>query len=229
MGDIILGGGKYECRAPVLTWHDHGLEFKAGKGSRRRHPKQSIELLVYHWTGGENPPPTMFRVLEKRALGIEFAIAANDGIDGYATLWQFCDPLLVDTFDAGYVNRRSIGVEIVNYGYRRLLRRVPRAGRSRDVYFTEWNGRTRKFARFHPAQLNTAHALAETIINSEVTGVLRRLPRDGDSRVGDVLRRTMKRSEVDAYAGGVIGHNHLSSGKSDPGTDLFTMFEANGY
>ncbi len=224
MGHIILGGERFPCDAPVLTWEDHGLEFKAGRGARRQ--IQEIDLFVMHWTGGENEPPRMFDVLERRKLAVEFAISGHEAIPGYALIWQFCDPILTDAFQAGKVNRRSMGCEVINYGFRRLknLHRIPRAGRDRETYPTRWNGRKRTFARFRPHQLHSALALVEAVIRSGTTKIEAAIP----ARGGEPLARVMTAAELARFSG-VLGHNHVGRRKSDPGTDLIAMLSANEY
>lgn len=223
---IILDGQRFACDAPVLTWLETGLEFKAGRGARRR--TKEIDLFVVHWTGGENEPPAMFRTLERRELGIEFAITREETTPGYSTIYQFCDPIAVDTFDAGYVNRRSMGVEIVNYGWRnpRKLWLIPKRGKERDRYKTSWGKRNPTYARFYPHQLHTLLALANTVIDSGVTRIERQVPRIVGQ--ADMIRRTMTRPEVAEFRG-VLGHNHISAKKADPGTDALEMLIANGY
>jgi len=238
---IILGGKRYECRAPVLTWEEHGMEFKIGRGARRR--VEEIDLFVWHWTGGENEPPTMYRTLEKRKLGVEFAITRAETTPGYATIYQFADPLILDTFDAGYVNRVSMGCEVINYGWRRLknLGRIPKRGRDRERYKTLWNGRRPTYARFYPHQLHSVLALADAVCDSGVTKIEKRVPRApavtprgviGREIIGepveDLLRRPMTKDELIDFHGH-IGHNHVTKKKSDPGTDLLQHLMINGY
>lgn len=236
MSGIILGGNRYECRAPVLTWEETGLAFKLGRGTRRR--TEEIDLFVWHWTGGENEPPTMFRVLENRKLGVEFAITREETTPGYATIYQFADPLILDTFDAGYVNRVSMGCEVINFGFRRWknLGRIPKRGRDRERYTTEWNGRKKTYARFYPHQLHSVLALADAVCESGVTNIEKRVPREmrevnGIYRVADedqLITRVMSRDELLDFRGHV-GHNHVSKRKSDPGTDLPQFLIDNGY
>jgi hypothetical protein len=230
---IILAGNRYACRAPVLTWEEHGMEFVVGRGARRR--VQDIDLFVVHWTGSENPPTTMFRTLEKRELGIEFAIGREETAPGYATIWQFADPIMTDTFDAGYVNKRSMGVEIVNYGFRRWknLGLIPKKGKDRDRYKTEWNGRRPTYARFYPHQLHSLLALIEAVIDSGLTKIERRVPRsiepvfDRWGGASKMLRRPMTKDEMADFAG-IVGHNHVTKKKADPGTDALEFLIANG-
>lgn len=212
---VIIGGIEYPCGAEVSTWHDHGLEFHAGKGARKR--TQVPDLLVLHVTGGEGAPPQVYTTLVRRELGIEFVI----DIEG--VIWQFCDPLLIDTFDAGPINRRSIGVEIVNYGYRADPKTVPLKGRARPLYDTIIHGRKIKMARSNPAQLAALVALADTL--SLALNIPRRLPRNA---AGDVHTRLMGPAEVYAFRG-VLGHLHVSGAKVDPGTDVFDALDAAGY
>lgn len=237
MGEIILGGDKFPCRAPVLTWEHTGLEFKLGRGARRR--TEEIDLFVVHWTGGENEPPTMFNTLEKRELGVEFAITRGETDPGFSTIYQFADPLILDTFDAGYVNRVSMGVEIINYGWRnpKKLWMVPKLGKDREKYKTFWNGRRPTYARFYPHQLNALLALTDAVIDSGTTKIKRQVPRSYDldvyspaleAETGGLLCRPMTKQELIDFSG-VIGHNHVTKKKSDPGTDALQMLMANGY
>lgn len=189
----------------VRTWHDTGLQFRAGEGfNKRRH--QDINLMVWHWTGGEGEPSEIFKTLKKRELGVEFAIARTGDI------WQFCDPLIVDTADAGSVNARSIGCEMVCYGIPSALTlwRPPKLGRDREIYEDQINGKTYKIGWFYPAQIKAALALADAL-----TGALPRIER----RVPEISPRVLLPTELKAFAGH-LGHYHVSQQKQDPGPRL---------
>lgn len=217
-GGLILGGKVWPCDVPVFNPGDHGLEVKIGDGARRRFPKQTeLDLFVLHWTGGENPPPKVFDVLDGRELGVEFSIGK------YGDVWQFADPILVDTFDAGPVNKRSAGVEIINCGWKSEGRAS--ASNFREEYTTRLHGRPRRFTRFYPAQIRAAIALVDAIIKSEQTLIKRRIPRDGS---GALITSVMGGGQLAAYEG-VLGHFHITADKSDPGTDIFDAFAAAGY
>jgi hypothetical protein len=160
----------------------------------------------------------LFRVLDDRELGVEFAI------DRLGNIWQFADPATVDTFDAGYVNARSVGVEIVNYGFRRRGAEVPRRGRDRETYTTTLNGKRRKLARFYPPQLISTLAWLDAI-HVGIPSIPRCIPLDDN---GDPLAETMTRREVRNFSG-VLGHYHVSARKSDPGTHVFDVLAGLGY
>ena len=191
---------------PVLAWNDAAgsirvPEFKAGDGFNKKRT-HDIELVVWHWTGGEREPDAMAEVLRKRKLGVEFAISR------LGVIFQFCDPAYVDTADAGTVNYRSVGVEMVSYGYRRFLRMVPKLGKDRLIYDADTHGRVVKTARFYAHQVTSACALADAL--SDALGVPRETP-DADGVYAPALARDGTRFK------GHVGHYHVSKRKRDPG------------
>lgn len=210
MGDIIIGGEKYWTPVPVRLWTETGLEVIRGKGARAR--TQEIDLAVWHWTGGEGGAEQVFHVLQRRELGVEFCIDQN-GI-----IYQFCDPKLVDTFDAGRVNRRSVGTEICNYGHRGPENTIPSRGYDRSMYSTVLNGRALAFAHFWPAQIASAIALADVLSRS--LEIPRQVPW---GMKGFVEPNTLSPERLDAFTGHV-GHFHVSNKKMDPGLDLLHAF-----
>lgn len=212
---LVIGKTEWPIKASVVQWADSGLEVHPGKSARRR--GSLIDKFVIHWTGGENDVLTLFKVLAKRELSVEFAI------DVEGVIWQFCDPTLVDTFDAGIVNRTSAGCEIVNHGFTAPGRPAPRSGAARDTYSRKFRGSQRTFARFYPAQINAAVALADVL--SGVLPIPRRIPREVD---GSIMARTMTPRELDSWSGH-MGHFHISDRKCDPGLDLLEALGASGY
>jgi hypothetical protein len=207
---VVLLGKRHEVPGyRVRTWHEHGVQFRAGVGFNKRR-RSDIDLVVWHWTGGEGSPLTMAKPLERRKLGIEFAI------DRAGVLYQFCDPGFVDTADAGDVNHRSVGVEIVSYGMRSWDRAwvVPKLGRDRPVSEQRIHGKPVRVAAFYPAQVRAAQALAEVL--SSVLDIPRAVPRSGNGEVdGEMLSPTRIKSFQ-----GHCGHLHVSASKLDPGTAL---------
>lgn len=210
MGDIIVAGKRWPVLGPVHLWDDTGLETAPGRGARKR--RRKIDLAVWHWTGGEGNAQRLFDVLNVRELGVEFFI------DPESEIWQFCDPSLVDTFDAGWINDRSAGVEIANYGYRGRNRPVPAKGRKRPLYTTIMNGRRRTFAHFWPKQIATALSLGDAL--SQALKIPRAVPR---GMKGFVNPNLMSRPAVRRFQGH-LGHFHVSEVKSDPGLDLLEAF-----
>lgn len=214
MGDIIVGGKRWSVISPVKLWTETGLEITPERGARKRQRK--IDLGVLHWTGGEGKAKTLFRVLMSKGYGVEFFV------DHFGVVWQFCDPCLVDTFDAGRVNDRSYGVEIANYGFTWGKNRpIPKRGRARPTYFCELNGRRRKFAHFYPVQIASTLSLADTM--SKALSIPRQVPTSGGGYWVDP--DTLDADRLDAFKGHV-GHFHITNRKSDPGLDLLEAFRA---
>lgn len=215
MGNALVVSGKsYPVCVPVKLWTETGLEFRAGEGFNKRR-RRDIDLAVWHWTGSENKPTVMARTLKRRKLGVEFAI------DRDGTIWQFCDPVIVDTADAGRVNARSVGTEIVNYGFRRRGKPIPASGKKRTIYECTLNGRSRRFAHFLPQQIAAALVLADVL--STALPIPRAVPTDP---TGDWLGvRVLPKELLDDFKGH-LGHFHVSERKSDPGLDLLEAFWA---
>lgn len=220
--EIIVGGHAVPLRVAgertpiVLTWRDHGISFAPGQGWNKRR-KQQIDLVVWHWTGGEGEPPAVAKVLKNRGYGVEFAIART------GVIYQFCDPLLVDTADAGSVNARSVGVEIVSYGMRSRTPgwKPPRAGAGRPVRKVAIHGVRCEVAAFHPEQLAAARALADGL--SRGLGIPRKVP---TTREGVVTSKLLSPGELAQFKGH-IGHYHCSRQKCDPGPEF--MAELNRF
>src|SRR6478736_9531980 len=183
---LIIGGKVVPCRKPVHNWNDHGMQFKPGDGARKRIPKQLIDLFVWHWTGGSGTMEALYSVLDTRELGVEF------GIDRKGDIYQFADPLLVDTYDAGPYNPRSVGCEISNYGFTGPGRPIPSKDRDRGTYAMVMNGKTRTFARFYVVQLDAAHALGDAV-SAAIPTIPRRIPTQAN---GVLYPNEMKRSDL---------------------------------
>lgn len=217
---IIIGGVRHELGVPgeqppvVLTWHDHGIAFVPGEGFNKRR-RLKIDLAVWHWTGGEGEPPQVAQTLRTRGYGVEFAIART------GVIWQFADPLEVDTADAGGVNARSVGTEIVSYGMKSRAANwaPPSAGMNRMLRDRRIHGERVLVADFYPAQLTAARALADGL--SRTLGIPRRVPTSSD---GMVLARQMNATDLARFAGHV-GHYHLTHEKLDPGPDLIAELQ----
>lgn len=187
---------------PVLGPEDHKVEFKPGDGYNKKRVKP-IDLGVFHWTGSENAVETMVETLRQRKLGVEFAISPH------GVIYQFCDPLEVDTADAGIANSRSWGVEMVNAGFRRMAtlwrepqyRKPPMGPRNSQKVIM--HGKEVTVYDFYPAQRDAAFALNKTMVLAIPT------------YSADVCT---ERSVVDiSKIKGALGHFHITTEKYDPG------------
>jgi hypothetical protein len=211
MAEGVLIDGKYhDLRHPITGFHipvfgleDHKMEFKPGDGHNKERT-EDITLGVVHWTGSENALETMFRVLNGRDLGVEYAISP------YGSLYQFCDMMRVDTADAGAANKISWGVEVVNAGIRRMntLWREPRYRKikmgPRHAYDTRIHDRKVRCWDFYPAQTATLCALNKLIA-------------DVVPSYGPAVSTQDGVIDFKSFVG-AVGHLNVSRGKIDPGT-----------
>jgi hypothetical protein len=212
---VIVGGKTYPLLhpitkhpIPVFNWHDTKMEFAIGDGYNKRRTVD-ITLGVYHWTGSENPVETMYRVLNKRKLGVEFCITP------LGSLYQFCDPVLVDTADAGKANKISFGVEVINQGTTSLWNpkkwKTPRAQvrggydlGPRPHYLTEIHGKKKRCYDFYPQQTATMCAFNALMVEAIPTY-------EADVCIEPGL------IDWENYRG-AVGHLNITKRKIDPGT-----------
>lgn len=213
MAEGVLIAGKLRLFLDPMTGHplpvfgpqDHHIEFKPGDGFNKRRVSP-VELGVFHWTGGEGSVEGMAETLRQRKLGVHFAISAM------GSLYQFCDPTVVNTADASIANARSWGVEIINAGIRSMgnLWREPKANHPplgpRPSYDTKIHGLPVKCWDFYPAQKLTAFALNKLMVETLSTYTKDVCVYPG---VVDI-----------AKAKGAIGHYNVTTQKLDPGTQF---------
>ncbi len=217
---IIINGVKHQCNSEVITWETHGLTFKPGKGARMRDVKKTtIDMFVVHYTAGEGGFKSLFNVLNTRELGVEFYIS-KEGV-----IYQFADPILVDTFDAGTVNPRSIGVEVQCYGFVGKGKPVPAAGKDRPTYTATIRDHDIKMAEFMPAQQKALEDLLSTVLCAVPT-IPRQTPANADG--SKAIERTLTKEELKECTG-VVSHYAISSRKFDPGTKPMTDLILHGY
>ena len=215
---LILDGKRYTGATEVYNWHDTGLETVIGGNNKPRNGRE-IDLFVVHWTGGYGDAGQLFRVLNKRRLGVEYFI------DYAGRVVQYCDPIVVNTADAGYVNPRSVGVEVQCRGY------PPKPGgrviNGQEAYSDRIRGRRIKMLDFTDAQKEALDDLisAHQCADHRLLTIPRSIPRDDRGRI---LKETMTRREVRNYSG-VIGHYHISENKTDPGTRPLIYLGNMGY
>lgn len=208
---LILNGRERECETDVVDWKEHGYDFNNAPSTVPR--KSKPDLVMLHWTGGENGAGGLTRTLRARGLGVSFFV------DRYGIVYQLLDPGLRDPRDVGgYHGRRTISVEIANYGF--VLRtKVPKRGRDRQTDKERVHGMRLNIARFYPAQVRAVRLLCEFLC--EVFELPLYLPRDRD---GDLALRRLRGRELRKFKG-VCGHLHKTDKKVDPGFLLFHILD----
>jgi N-acetylmuramoyl-L-alanine amidase len=208
VGKIILDGKEVEVGAPVLTYRDHGMTFVGKKNTLKRELRPDV--IIWHWTGGENSAETVYHTLINRNLGVTFCIDRN------GVIYQFLDPILYDPKDTeGKVGRRSISLEIANYGFRMKGQPIPTRGKDR-ILDDEVIHRTKvRCARFLPDQITSVAALTK-VLCAEL-GIPLAFPREPS---GEIALRVLTPKEQRAFKG-VMGHFHKTTEKFDPGFHIF--------
>jgi hypothetical protein len=217
---IIIGGEKVgqQLYCPMITTYrdDPSIETKPSHRARRRNTE--INMIVLHWTGGEGSAERVIRVLKEKSLSVEFII------DSSGFIFQTCDPLLVGCYHAGRFNRRSIGIEVVNYGFKWPpskkwnLFKLSKKGKERLVYNTTINGKSVYLADFN---LKQSYSILRLL--SMLTGKIKSIP----VTVPSDLYNAMTSEEADSFRG-ICGHYHLSKRKLDPGTNIMQTIESVG-
>lgn len=163
----LVPGTDWIRRDPSAWWA------RGDRGTRRREPR--VDLLVGHWTGGEatlrsydDDGPHVVRAMKARKrrdgtplkVGIHFVIGACEDDAPIAPVWQTADPGEVATvhLGRGWLNARSIGVEVVSAGMpgRTDVRDRPRL-------HVPLLGAIRTVLAFYPGQLAAWVRLAETL------------------------------------------------------------------
>lgn len=179
------------------------LEFE---GLRRRRKK--LDKLVVHWTAAEGSAQRVHKTLKRRGLSVDFIV----DWDGKLYLCN-PDPLKYLTWHAGNANAYSVGVEVVNYGYRHNAKDVkphPVVQKFRPVQVQTIHGRQFYVADFFPAQLKTLRRLVWGV--EYYLGIPTEFPtKEGTNQIVDTV------FDWQSFAG-VIGHYHVSPRKVDPGT-----------
>jgi hypothetical protein len=207
-GKIILGKKTCLVGAPVRTWEDHGMTFVGKQNTWKR--ELPPDVILWHWTGGENSAETVYHTLINRSLGVTFCVD-RDGV-----IYQYLDPVLYDPKDTGgEIGRRSISLEIVNYGFRLKGQPIPSKGKDRILDDEVIHGAKVRCARFFPDQLTSVAALTK-VLCSEL-GIPMTFPREPD---GKLAFRVLSKKEQRAFKG-IMGHNHKTTQKYDPGWNIF--------
>jgi N-acetyl-anhydromuramyl-L-alanine amidase AmpD len=204
-GCITISGKPVECASPVRGIEEHGMQFRPGRGARKRMALPN--LIILHHTGGEGDAAGVFRVLNERGLGIEYVI------DREGVIWEMCDPAKVDSFDSGNLNSRSVGIEIISCGVAPL----PKSAQDRGTYEATINGHGFTFAKYYGCQLKAMADLCDSL----TAGL--RIPRVFATRPGLLPPDGLARFR------GVMGHYQGSAIKCDPGPEPFAYLRDRGY
>jgi len=201
---------------------------------------QDTSILVGHWTAGEAGIKTTeddgYRVVsamqhrmsrkhpdQRLKVSVGFVIGACGPDDQWAPVWQTMDIGTTTGVHVGsrHINRRSIGVEIVNAGVPGRLDSRRRPQESRVI-----NGNTKTVLQYYPGQIRTWQRLALLLTTTPAearckpslavanalhdAGII--IPRSVPFIDGKMLNQKMARKQAYAYSG-VMEHHHMYNTK----------------
>lgn len=195
-----------------LDLKDRGVTVKHKPFPISRCKKRTVplDLIVGHWTGGEGAASAVYNTLMTRknkegkiiGLGVDFII------DREGVVWC-CNPNWRThyTQHAGALfNKRSVGVEIVNYGKGKPNKKAL----DRTVDSLVIHGRQLGVARFYSVQVDAFYALCRYVCLEA------RIP-------FEVMGGTTTAPVADFR--GIVGHFHLTKQKDDPGPLLLSQIK----
>jgi hypothetical protein len=227
-GTEWIKDGRIPRRRKTAWWEPSDYQAKA------RH--QDTTMLVGHWTAGEAGIKTTeddgYRVVsamqhrmsrkypdQKLQVSVGFVIGACEPTTAFAPVWQTMDIGTTSGIHVGsrYINRRSIGVEIVSAGVPGRLNTRNRSQLTRAI-----NGHTRKVVGFYPGQIRSWQRLALLLSTvpeqtscedlKAVAEALRSnnilIPRSVPYKNKAPLLNKMTKKEAYAWSG-VLEHHHL--------------------
>lgn len=219
VGSIILGRKNVQVGAPVVNYEQHGMTWKKAPNVRPR--RQTPDLIIWHWTGGENSPEGFYGNLNNRDLGITFYVTREREGD-HAVIYQYVDPVIYDPRDVdGRMGLRSISIEIANYGFLRPRGRDKKGrGADREVVRNHLiHGVKYDVARFYPWQIASVAALTKVLCVE--LKIPMKFPREVD---GSLMKRAMKPKEARSFSG-IIEHANKTAKKPDCGFFLLDALE----
>ena len=167
--------------------------------------------VVGHWTGGYGSGAVLKermanRVDRKTGKPLKLSVHYNIAQDGHIT--QYEDASKTICLHAGYMNAKSIGIEVTGLGHSKTT--------STGVNLQKIKGRQVVVHNFTPEQVISWVSLVTDLCNE--FGIPKRIPAEyREYGVGQMLTYT-----------GVCGHLHCSY-KLDPGTQLLEALVDDGF
>lgn len=206
-GYIIVGGKHVPCAVRVEPWTVTGIGFKNVRPRTAR-----TDLVVLHWTGGENHAEGLVKNMTKDGVSVQFYV------DGHGNAFQLCDADMHCSHASG-MNARGPGIEAANRANDKADA-LPKRQLLRETFA----GSTATYTAFYPEQVRSI--LAITLSLCEAYGLPFSVPMDPKTK--DVLARQFTPAELAAYRG-VVGHCHWSPRrKRDPGLAMLRAVAAYG-
>ena len=204
MGYLIVNGTKFQMDREIVHHPMPRPPSKYGIVARKKPP----DFGVIHYTAAENPAATVLNTLVQRGLSIHFVI------DREGVIHQSVDPGRWQCAHAGRrANRRSVGVEVVSYGWRDQRRPAPDP--ERPEYETEIHGWRTTMADFYECQYEALIDLCDALNHSLALPL--EIPEGVNERLSDADLRVFC---------GWLGHYHVERldkehPKCDPGPAVF--------
>lgn len=202
---VVIGGDLWPVPFPLV--HLPGL-----RAEPRAAPPHQVVLHVDVTWASENA----YEILKGRRLSSHFGIDGDRGRDGYATVYQWLDPLGEYGVHAGTANRTSIGIDVnTPLEMKRQNRDKRQRMRARPVVEAEVRGRNRKNLGFFDEQVKSLIALADLF--ERALEIPRRWPREPDGTIITEQLTERKHKTTAAAWRGWTGHHHHPTSHYCPG------------
>jgi hypothetical protein len=211
-GEIVVGGRRFPCAVPVVSWHISGLAFPDLP------MRDSADLVVLRCTGTDSLAAVHYKALRTkldRQTGKPLGLSTCLFVDHKGIVHQFADVLARTSGVGNAGNKRGCVVDLAN----RFDPNETDRGLKRERVIETVNRESSMRTTITGPQLRSTLALAEALCVA--LGVPFAVP----MRAGHAMADTMSAAELAAFKG-VCGWSNLDPRRHDPGAYVLRAIAA---